>query len=144
MYLFRSVDNRGDTVDFYLSETRDRDASRRFLQTALANPDNRPPRVFSIDGNRSYRAAIRDCAMTVSLSRSVATDARGTETTASNQIIGTSSAGGEPCRERALSQPLECDCGHRSSANDQKGQVVGTLSTTGAPGLGIRRLLGLE
>ena len=60
MYLFRAVDNRGDTVDFYLSETRDRDAAKRFLQTALANPDNRPPRVFSIDGNRSYRAAIRD------------------------------------------------------------------------------------
>src|ERR671912_1054144 len=40
MYLFRAVDNRGDTVDFYLSETRDRDAAKRFLQTALANPDN--------------------------------------------------------------------------------------------------------
>ena len=60
MYLFRAVDNRGDTVDFYLSETRDRDAAKRFLQAALADPDNRPPRVFSIDGNRSYRAAIRE------------------------------------------------------------------------------------
>jgi transposase, IS6 family len=45
MYLFRAVDNRGDTVDFQLSETRDRDAAKRFLQTALANPHNRP-RVF--------------------------------------------------------------------------------------------------
>jgi transposase-like protein len=44
----------------YLSETRDRHAARRFLQTALANPDNRPPSVLSIDGNRSYGAAIRD------------------------------------------------------------------------------------
>jgi transposase-like protein len=60
MYLFRAVDNRGDTVDFYLSETRDRDAAKRFLQTALANPDNQSPRVFSVDGNRSYRAAIRE------------------------------------------------------------------------------------
>jgi transposase-like protein len=60
MYLFRAVDNRGPTVDFYLSETRDRDAALRFLQTALANPDNRPARVFSVDGNRSYRAAIRE------------------------------------------------------------------------------------
>ena len=42
MYLFRAVDNRGDTVNFYLSETRDRDAAKRFLQTALANPHNRP------------------------------------------------------------------------------------------------------
>ena len=55
-----AVDNRGDTVDFYLSETRDRDAAKRFLQIALANPDNRPPRVFSVDGNRSYGAAIRE------------------------------------------------------------------------------------
>jgi transposase, IS6 family len=60
MYLFRAVDNRGETVDFYLSETRDRDAAKRFLQTALAGPDNPPPRVFSVDGNRSYRAAIRE------------------------------------------------------------------------------------
>jgi IS6 family transposase len=60
MYLFRAVDNRGATVDFYLSETRDRDAAKRFLQVALANPDNRPPRVFSVDGNRSYGAAIRE------------------------------------------------------------------------------------
>jgi hypothetical protein len=47
-------------VDFYLSETRERDAAKRFLQTALADPDNRPPRVFSVDGNRSYGAAIRE------------------------------------------------------------------------------------
>ena len=60
MYLFRAVDNRGQTIDFYLSETRDREAAKRFLQVALANPDNRPPHVLSVDGNRSYPAAIRD------------------------------------------------------------------------------------
>ena len=60
MYLFRAVDNRGATFDFYLSETRDRDAAKQFLQVALANPYNRPPRVFSVDGNRSYGAAIRE------------------------------------------------------------------------------------
>jgi transposase-like protein len=35
---FRAVDNRGAMVDFYLSGTRDGDAAKRFLQTALANP----------------------------------------------------------------------------------------------------------
>jgi IS6 family transposase len=60
MYLFRAVDDRGQTVDFYLSETRDRDAAKRFLQAALANPDNRPPHVLTMDGNRSYPAAIRE------------------------------------------------------------------------------------
>jgi transposase-like protein len=40
MYLFRAVDSRGQTVDFYLSETRDREAAKLFLEPALANPDN--------------------------------------------------------------------------------------------------------
>jgi len=50
MYLFRAVDAHGQTVDFYLSETRDRLAAKLFLQQALANPDNQPPRVFARDG----------------------------------------------------------------------------------------------
>jgi transposase, IS6 family len=60
MYLFRAVDGHGQTVDFYLSETRDRVAAKLFLQQALANPDNQPPRVFARDGLRSYPAAIRE------------------------------------------------------------------------------------
>jgi transposase-like protein len=60
MYLFRAVDDRGQTVDFYLSETRDREAAMHFLKAALANPDNRPPQVMSVDGNRSYPAAFRE------------------------------------------------------------------------------------
>jgi hypothetical protein len=47
-------------VDFYPSETRDREAAKSFLKKALANPDNRPPRVFARDGLRSYSAAIRE------------------------------------------------------------------------------------
>jgi transposase-like protein len=43
MYLFRAVDSGGQTVDFYLSGTRDREAAKCFLKRALANPDNRPP-----------------------------------------------------------------------------------------------------
>jgi transposase, IS6 family len=60
LYLFRAVDSQGQTVDFYLSETRDREAAKRFLKKALANPDNRPPHVFARDGLRSYPAAIRE------------------------------------------------------------------------------------
>ena len=40
MYLFRAVDSDGQTVDFYLSETRERGAAKLFLRKALANPDN--------------------------------------------------------------------------------------------------------
>ena len=60
MYLFRAVDGGGQTVDFYLSETRDREAAKLFLKRALGNPDNRPPHVFARDGLRSYPAAIRE------------------------------------------------------------------------------------
>ena len=60
MYLFRAVDSHGQTVDFYLSETRDREAAKLFLQKALANTDNRPPHVFARDGLRSYPAVIRE------------------------------------------------------------------------------------
>src|SRR3954447_16317499 len=37
MYLFRAVDGHGQTVDFCLSDTRDRVAAKLFLQKALAN-----------------------------------------------------------------------------------------------------------
>src|SRR5689334_7554944 len=60
MYLFRAVDSHGATVDFYLSETRDREAAKLFLQREMENPDNPPPGVFAHDGLRSYPAAIRE------------------------------------------------------------------------------------
>ena len=60
MYLFRAVDSHGQTVDFYLSQTRDREAAKLFLKRAMSNPDNRPPHVFARDGLRSYPAAIRE------------------------------------------------------------------------------------
>ncbi len=60
MYLFRAVDTVGQTVDFYLSETRDRQAAKSFLQRVLANPDNTAPHVFVRDKLRSYPAAIRE------------------------------------------------------------------------------------
>ena len=43
----------------YLSETRDREAAKTFLQKALSNPDNRTPQVC-MDRCRIYPAAIRD------------------------------------------------------------------------------------
>ena len=60
LYLFRAVDSSGQTVDFYLSETRDREAAKIFLKRAMANPDNRPVHVLTRDGLRSYPAALRE------------------------------------------------------------------------------------
>ncbi|KKC23898.1 hypothetical protein WP12_22325, partial [Sphingomonas sp. SRS2] len=34
-YLYRAVDKRGDTIDFYLSPTRSAKAAKRFLGKAL-------------------------------------------------------------------------------------------------------------
>jgi IS6 family transposase len=60
MYLFRAVDSHGQSVDFFLSETRDREAAKLFLRRTMANPDNPAPHVFVRDGLRSYPAAIRE------------------------------------------------------------------------------------
>jgi transposase-like protein len=60
LYLFRAVDSHGQTVDFYLSETRDREAAKLFLAKAVANCDNPAPGVLARDGLRSYPAAIRE------------------------------------------------------------------------------------
>ncbi|MGX1373371.1 transposase-like protein [Priestia megaterium] len=32
MYLYRAVDSEGNTIDFYLSESRDKRAAKRFLR----------------------------------------------------------------------------------------------------------------
>jgi transposase, IS6 family len=53
LYLLRALESQGQTVDFYLSETRDREAAKHFLKKALTNTDNRPPPVFARDGLRS-------------------------------------------------------------------------------------------
>lgn len=60
MYLFRAVDGSGQTVDFYLSETRDCQAAKIFLKQAMANAYNRPVHVLARDGLRSYPAALRE------------------------------------------------------------------------------------
>jgi transposase-like protein len=57
LYLFYPVDSAVRAADFYISETRDREAAKLFLKRALANPDNRGA-FFARDGLRSYRAAI--------------------------------------------------------------------------------------
>ena len=43
MYLFRAVDRYGQTVEFYVSETRDRDAAKLYLRKDADHPDNGPP-----------------------------------------------------------------------------------------------------
>jgi len=47
MYLFRAVDSGGQTVDFYLSETRDREAAKCFCDERWLIPTTRTDTWFA-------------------------------------------------------------------------------------------------
>ena len=59
MYLYRAVDSEGNTIDFYLSKTRDVKSAKRFFKKALASPHVSQPRVITVDKNPSYPVAIQ-------------------------------------------------------------------------------------
>jgi transposase-like protein len=59
LYLFRALDSRGRTVDFYLSQRRDAGAARRFLAKALRARRDWAPSVINTDRNPAYGEAIR-------------------------------------------------------------------------------------
>ncbi len=56
-YLYRAVDKYGQTIDFLLTEHRDRDAALRFLTKAIRR--HRLPETITIDGSDANEAAIR-------------------------------------------------------------------------------------
>ena len=100
MYLFRAVDSHGDTVDFYLSETRDRDAAKTFLQKALSNPDHRTPHMLCMDKCRIYPAAIRDLQAEGGFRGGVDEGPNDTATIELNPTTAMSNGDSVPCRAR--------------------------------------------
>jgi putative transposase len=58
-YLYRAIDNVGDTVEFWFSERRNLAAAKRFLSRALKR-HGRPERIV-IDGSQTNREAIVSC-----------------------------------------------------------------------------------
>ncbi len=58
-YLYRAIDNNGDTVEFWFSERRNLAAAKRFLSRALKR-HGRPERIV-IDGSQTNREAILSC-----------------------------------------------------------------------------------
>jgi transposase-like protein len=48
-YLYRAVDSGGNTIDFYLSESREKQAAKRFLRKALAFSYVSRPCVIIVD-----------------------------------------------------------------------------------------------
>ncbi|PGA16369.1 IS6 family transposase, partial [Bacillus pseudomycoides] len=49
MYLYRAVDSEGNTIDFYLSKSRDKQAAKRFFKKALAFSYVSKPCVITVD-----------------------------------------------------------------------------------------------
>jgi IS6 family transposase len=57
-YLYRAVDGRGATVEFYLSTTRDVKAGKLFLRKAISG-QHLIPLVIVADSNPTYPIAVR-------------------------------------------------------------------------------------
>jgi IS6 family transposase len=57
MYLYRSVDSEGNTLDFFLSSTRDAHAAKQFFLKTLAASHTTEPRVINVDKNAAYPKA---------------------------------------------------------------------------------------
>jgi transposase-like protein len=58
-FLYRAVDQDGQTVDFLLTAKRDRDAAHRFLEKALKGQDEEPE-LINIDKSGANQAGIND------------------------------------------------------------------------------------
>lgn len=50
-YLYRAVDSLGNTLNFFLSTTRDAQAAKHLFHKVLAAPHTVPPRVITVDKN---------------------------------------------------------------------------------------------
>ncbi len=60
-YLYRAVDKEGNTIDFYLSSTRNTKAAKLFLNKALRKlKDWKKPRTINTDKNPTYNKAIQE------------------------------------------------------------------------------------
>jgi transposase, IS6 family len=57
-YLYRAVDSKGNTIDFYVSERRTKGAAKRFFRKALKVQHNQMPRVITTDRYRGTEMAI--------------------------------------------------------------------------------------
>ncbi|HEX4204265.1 MAG TPA: IS6 family transposase [Ktedonobacteraceae bacterium] len=60
MYLYRAVDSEGNTLEFWLSSTRDGEAAKHFLVKTLSASHTSSPRVINFDKNAAYPKAFND------------------------------------------------------------------------------------
>ncbi|WP_142317688.1 IS6 family transposase, partial [Bacillus pseudomycoides] len=60
MYLYRTVDSKGNTIDFYLSKARNHKAAERFFKKSLQSFHISKPRVVTVDKNPAYPIAVEE------------------------------------------------------------------------------------
>lgn len=58
MYLYRAVDSEGNTIDFYLSKSKNHKVAKRFFKKALRSFHVSKPRIITVDKNPAYPIAI--------------------------------------------------------------------------------------
>lgn len=59
MYLYRAVDSKGNTTDFYLSKNRNTKSAKHFFKKALAFSHVSNPLVITVDKNPAYSVMTR-------------------------------------------------------------------------------------
>jgi transposase-like protein len=59
IYLDRSVDSRGETIDFLLSAKRDAEAAKRFFREALTQLHTVNPRTITVDKNAAFQKPLQ-------------------------------------------------------------------------------------
>lgn len=59
IYLYRAVDTEGNTIEFYLSKTRDKQAAKDYFKKALRSNHVSKPRIITVDKNPAYPRAIK-------------------------------------------------------------------------------------
>ena len=61
MYLYRAVNKQGDTIDFYLSPSRDTESAEHFLSKSLETlKEFQKPKTINTDKNSAYNGAIKN------------------------------------------------------------------------------------
>ncbi len=60
MYVYRALDSHGNTLEFWLSPTRDAEATKRFFHKTLAASHPTVPRVIPVDKNAAYPKAVKE------------------------------------------------------------------------------------
>ncbi len=60
VYLYRTVDSEGNTLDFILSSTRDAHAAKQFFLKTLTASHTTEPRVINVDKNAAYPKAFNE------------------------------------------------------------------------------------